>query len=135
MTQYDAEELWEELENANRHMTVHVGRASKSLSQMIADWYGDVELPNARISADVIAQRLSRFEMKPRAEHELRDMALEEAAKLGDDQCLYWVGVNADRYWQSRRLASAIRALKEPTDILAADLIAASAPKKDHPNG
>ena len=45
-----------------------------------------------------------------------RDMALEEAAKVADDQCLHWVGINADRYWQSRRIAGSIRALKEPVE-------------------
>ncbi len=45
-----------------------------------------------------------------------RDRALEEAAKLADEQCIQWVGINADRYWQSRRLAGSIRALKEPVE-------------------
>jgi hypothetical protein len=65
MTAYDADELWEERENEGRLVTIDIGRASASLADMIAEWYGNAPLPNARISAVTIATRLSRFEMQP----------------------------------------------------------------------
>lgn len=40
---------------------VDIDRASESIAGMVADWYGDAPLPNARISADIIARRLRRF--------------------------------------------------------------------------
>lgn len=43
------------------HQIVDIGRASESIAGMVADWYGNAPLPNARITADVIAQRLTRF--------------------------------------------------------------------------
>lgn len=41
--------------------TLDIGRASESIAEMVADWYGNAPLPNARITAEVIAQRLARF--------------------------------------------------------------------------
>jgi len=41
--------------------TIDVSRAAESLAGMVADWYGDAPLPNARITAHAIAQRLARF--------------------------------------------------------------------------
>lgn len=38
-----------------------IGRASESIAGMVADWYGNAPLPNARITASIIAKRLSRF--------------------------------------------------------------------------
>ncbi|WP_136617015.1 MULTISPECIES: hypothetical protein [Mesorhizobium] len=38
-----------------------IDRASESIAEMVADWYGNAPLPNARITASVIAQRLARF--------------------------------------------------------------------------
>ena len=40
---------------------VDIAKASESIAEMVADWYGNAPLPNARITASVIAQRLSRF--------------------------------------------------------------------------
>lgn len=42
-------------------MNIDRDRASESIAEMVADWYGNAPLPNARITADVIAQRLDRF--------------------------------------------------------------------------
>ncbi|TIL38569.1 hypothetical protein [Mesorhizobium sp.] len=42
---------------------VDIGRASESIAEMVADWYGNAPLPNARITADIIARRLSRFSL------------------------------------------------------------------------
>lgn len=40
-------------------------------------------------------------------------VVIEECAKVADDECERVSGINADRYWQSRRIRDAIRALKE----------------------
>lgn len=40
---------------------IDVDRASESIASMVADWYGNAPLPNARITANVIARRLARF--------------------------------------------------------------------------
>lgn len=42
-------------------MNIDRDRASESIAEMVAVWYGNAPLPNARITADVIAQRLDRF--------------------------------------------------------------------------
>lgn len=38
-----------------------IGKASVSIAEMVADWYGNAPLPNARITASVVAARLARF--------------------------------------------------------------------------
>ena len=45
--------------------TIDINRASESIAEMVADWYGNAPLPNARITAEVIAQRLARFTTQP----------------------------------------------------------------------
>jgi hypothetical protein len=47
---------------------VDINRASASIAIMVADWYGNAPLPAARITAEVIAQRLARFVIAPLSE-------------------------------------------------------------------
>lgn len=75
MTAFDADERWEELENEGRLVTIDIGRAAESLAGMIAEWYGNAPLPNARISAVTIATRLSRFEAAAALSSGWRSMA------------------------------------------------------------
>ncbi|MER8560120.1 hypothetical protein [Mesorhizobium sp. M0578] len=46
---------------------IDIDIASTSIAEMVADWYGNAPLPNARITAEVIAQRLARFAANPQA--------------------------------------------------------------------
>lgn len=41
--------------------SIDIDGAAESLAGMITDWYGAAPLPNARITPEVIAQRLRRF--------------------------------------------------------------------------
>lgn len=69
-----------------RFATIDIDRASGSLAGMIADWYGNAPLPNARISADIVAQRLARFQMQPPAGETIRatqDGGMEAASETG----------------------------------------------------
>lgn len=70
---------------------------------------------------DVVAWMIVAQEIAERSYNSavaIRDRALEDAAKIADEQCVHWAGVNADRYWQSHRLAGFIRAMKEPVEVL-----------------
>ncbi|MER9665495.1 hypothetical protein [Mesorhizobium sp. M0203] len=46
---------------------IDIDIASTSIAEMVADWYGNAPLPNARITAEVIAHRLARFAANPEA--------------------------------------------------------------------
>ncbi|MER8540305.1 hypothetical protein NKH17_12700 [Mesorhizobium sp. M1334] len=46
---------------------IDIDIASTSIAEMVADWYGNAPLPNARITPEVIAHRLARFAANPEA--------------------------------------------------------------------
>jgi hypothetical protein len=95
---------------------IDISRASESLAGMVADWYGGTtSLPNARISADVIAQRLNRFEMQP------PDVSRECACGV---ECQDHGAGGGCRYIEAVRLAR--QTAMKPEDIAAALITEAS---------
>ncbi|RWO22803.1 hypothetical protein [Mesorhizobium sp.] len=81
-----------------KNALVDIGRASESIAEMVADWYGNAPLPNARISADIIAQRLARFASTAVVEEAAKPVAWQYRYRMwntGDWSA--WSGPTLDR--------------------------------------
>lgn len=85
--------------------TIDLDRASESLAGMVADWYGNAPLPNARITAEVIAQRLDRFAVKSVLSLTSADLSEAVAALKACVAAMHNDHPGDNEYWKAAELA------------------------------
>ncbi len=86
-------------------MNIDRDRASESIAEMVADWYGNAPLPNARITAEVIAQRLDRFAVKSVLSLTSADLSEAVAALKACVAAMHNDHPGDNEYWKAAELA------------------------------